>query len=158
MANLSPEQLQQVESWAEAGANLNDIQSRLKSDFGISLTYLDARMLMIETGVRLKEKAKEVPKPAPEAEPTPAPVPATAEDWSAGDSVGSGGVSVTADATPAPGTIASGRATFSDGQSAIWYVDQNGQLGIKAPTPGYQPPQNDIPIFEQQLDALLQGL
>lgn len=160
MANLSPEQLQQVESWAEAGANLNDIQSRLKSDFGISLTYLDARMLMIETGVRLKEKAKEVFKPSPEAEPAPAPAPAptTAEDWSASDSGGTGGVSVTADATPAPGAIASGRATFSDGQSAIWYVDQNGQLGIKAPTPGYQPPQNDIPIFEQQLDVLLQGL
>jgi len=158
MANLSPEQLQQVESWAEAGANLNDIQSRLKSDFGISLTYLDARMLMIETGVRLKEKAKEVPKPAPEAEPAPATVPAMAEDWSAGEPVGGGGVSVTADATPAPGAIASGRATFSDGQSAIWYVDQNGQLGIKAPTPGYQPPPNDIPSFEQQLDALLQGL
>jgi len=156
MAKLSPEQQQQVESWAEAGANLNDIQSRLKTEFGISLTYLDARMLMIETGVRLKEKARLVPPPAAAVEPH-AEVPPTAENGNAGATAG-GTVTVTADEAPAPGSIASGKATFSDGKTATWFVDQSGRLGLKAPEPGYQPPPSDIPLFEQKLDELLQNL
>lgn len=156
MANLSPEQTQQVESWAEAGATLNDIQSRLKAEFDILLTYLDARMLLIDIGVRLKEKAKPVPPPEVPAEST-ATAPPTAEDWTAAAPAG-GGVHVAADPTPIAGAIASGRATFSDGKSASWFVDQSGRLGLKAPDPAYEPPPGDIPLFEQQLDALLQGL
>ena len=156
MAKLSPEQQQQVESWAEAGANLNDIQSRLKAECGISMTYLDARMLMIEIGVRLKEKVKEVPPPvAPDLAAVGAD--AKAEDWNSGTPV-DGQVSVTADEVPVAGAMASGKATFSDGKSAVWFVDQDGRLGLKAPDPAYQPPPGDIPVFEQQLDALLQSL
>lgn len=151
MANLSPEQTQQVESWAEEGATLNDIQSRLKAEFDILLTYLDARMLLIDIGVRLKEKAKTVPPPE-----SAVTVPPTAEDWTA--AVPSGrGVHVTADQAPIAGAIASGGVTFSDGKSASWFVDQNGRLGLKAPDPAYEPPPGDIPSFEQQLDALLQS-
>jgi hypothetical protein len=156
MANLSPEQTKQVESWAEAGATLNDIQSRLKAEFDILLTYLDARMLLIDIGVRLKEKAKPVPSPVAPPE-SAAAVPPAAEDWTAAVPAG-GGVHVTSDPAPVAGAIASGGVTFSDGKSASWFVDQNGRLGLKAPDPAYEPPLGDIPSFEQQLDALLQGL
>jgi hypothetical protein len=156
MATLSPEQTRQVESWAEAGATLNDIQSRLKAEFDILLTYLDARMLLIDIGVRLKEKAKPAPPSVAPAE-SAVTAPPAAEDWTAG-APPVGNVRVTADAAPAAGAIASGSVTFSDGKSAKWFVDQNGRLGLTAPDPAYQPPPGDIPSFEQQLDALLQSL
>ena len=165
MAQLTAEQTQLVESWAEAGATLNDIQNRLKTDFGITLTYLEARMLMLDVGVKLNDKKKaEVP-----VESAPAPEPSkavdgepTVDDWTAGSDEApqgaAGGVSVTADAIPLQGAIASGKATFSDGKTATWYVDQMGRLGVKASELGYQPPPQDIPLFEQQLDTLLQSL
>ena len=55
MSNLTPEQLAQVEQWAADGATLNDVQTRLKNELGISLTYLEARLLMLDVGVRLKD-------------------------------------------------------------------------------------------------------
>ena len=82
MSQLSPEQLAHVEQWAAAGANLNQVQDRLKTEFGISLTYLDARLLMVDIGVRLQEKPREPMKPA-ETEPPPAApaLPAADETW-----------------------------------------------------------------------------
>lgn len=161
MATLSSEQQQQVETWACEGANLNEIQSRLKAEFGITLTFLDARMLLLDIGVKLKEKPKPVEKPSPEVAP-PAMQTPTADDWNAApassDAVGGQGVSVSADSIPVPGAIASGKAVFSDGKAVVWFVDQNGRLGLNAPDPGYQPPPADIPLFEQQLDALLASL
>ena len=68
MANLSPDQKQQVETWAADGANLNDIQDRIKTEFGLTLTYMEARLLMIDLEVKLKDKNK-VPEPAAAPEP-----------------------------------------------------------------------------------------
>lgn len=152
MAKLSSEQQQQVNQWAGEGANLNDIQSRLKSEFGITLTYLEARMLLIDLGVKLQEKPKPV-EPAAESV-----VSQTSPETGTEAGPAAGRVSVKADAEPLSGTMASGSVLFSDGKSAVWYVDQMGRLGLKAPEPGYQPPPADIPSFEEQLDALLSGL
>jgi hypothetical protein len=159
MANLTPEQLDAVSQWAEEGANLNDVQRRLKEQFDLTITYMDARLLLIDVGVRLKDKPREAP-PAPAPEPTPPPEAATelpADDGSdlppapAGD----GSVSLVVDAVTVPGTMVSGKVTFSDGQTAGWYVDQMGRLGMRAPSPGYQPPPADIPIFQNELDRVL---
>lgn len=164
MAQLTAEQQKQVEAWAEAGATLNDIQTRLKSDFAITLTYLEARMLMMDVGVRIKDKPKADPVPeVPAAASSPAEDPALDADLPMDEPEptppqGGVGVSVTADRVAVPGAIASGKATFSDGKTATWYVDQFGRLGVKASEPGYKPPPQDIPLFEQQLDALLSSL
>lgn len=160
MASLSQEHQKEVAAWAHEGATLNDIQSRLKSVYGISLTYLDLRLLLIEMGIKLQDKPREVPpqeaiKPvadvANEAE-------GRVDDWNAAGGGGGGKVSVTTDAISLPGAIASGKAVFSDGKTAVWFVDQSGRLGIRAAEPGYQPPPSDIPEFERQLDSLLSSL
>jgi hypothetical protein len=161
MATLSKEQEQAVAQWAAEGATLNDIQARIKTDFDITMTYLDTRLLVTGLGVKLKEKKKDTP---PEEKPAAAPPPAQADF--AGEKpeaelmppVGAGGgkVTVSVDQIATPGTMASGNATFSDGQSATWYLDQTGRLGLRAPTPGYQPPAADIPVFQQELDLALQ--
>ena len=168
MAKLSPEQLAQVVDWAAEGANLNQIQDRLKKDYDISLTYLDARLLMLDVGVKLKDRPKE-PVPA-EAAPPPAEnaseSPDAGQDWDApplaDDStlpdetdVGAA-LAMSADQIAIPGALISGKVTFSDGQTASWFLDQMGRLGLGGTPQGYQPPKADIPTFQQQLDVLLQ--
>lgn len=69
---------------------------------------------------------------------------------------GTGNVTVTLDVVTLPGTMVSGKATFSDGKTASWYLDQFGRLGLRAVEPGYQPPPADIPVFQKQLQRLLQ--
>ena len=68
MANLTPEQRTALEQWAADGATLNDVQQRLKAQFDVSLTYLDARLLLLELQVKLKDKPRDEPKPE---EPAP---------------------------------------------------------------------------------------
>ena len=73
MTSLTPEQRQQIATWAAEGANLNQIQDRLRNELGISLTYMEARLLILELEVKIQEKAREKP---PEEQPVTALVPA----------------------------------------------------------------------------------
>ena len=168
MSQLSPEQLAQVEIWAAEGANLNQVQDRLKTEFGITLTYLDARLLMLDMGVRLKEKPRDVPKAAEPTPASPAPLPgedalpAADETWNenfddatTGKAPGAS-ISMSADQITIPGALISGKVTFSDGVNASWFLDQMGRLGLNGAPQGYQPPPADVPQFQQQLDLLLQ--
>jgi hypothetical protein len=103
----------------------------------------------------------EPPKPevAPE-EPAP---PATTEATPlAGPDVtpapAGGKVSLSVDTLARPGTIVSGKVTFSDGKSAAWYLDQMGRLGVSPEEQGYRPPAGDVEDFQTQLDRELQKL
>jgi len=163
MSNLTQDQLAQVEQWAADGGTLNDVQSRLKTEFGINLTYLEARLLMVDIGIRLKDKPREQPKP----DPAPAALPqhetpeAYDEDIASMDvedpsATPGGAVTLTADQITMPGALISGSVTFSDGQVAKWSLDQMGRLGLAGAPQGYQPPKGDIPQFQTQLDMLMQ--
>lgn len=162
MANLSPEQLDTVSRWAEEGATLNDIQQRLKTEFGMTLTYMDTRLLMIDVGVRLKDKPRE-PDPVQETTAAPTPEePSSPEeektdynDDPANSGMGTGKAIVTVDEICIPGALVSGKATFSDGKTISWYVDQMGRLGMKAPEAGYKPPPADVAAFQNELDRVL---
>ncbi|MES2595671.1 MAG: hypothetical protein V4662_10070 [Verrucomicrobiota bacterium] len=171
MSNLTQDQLAQVELWASDGATLNDVQSRLKSEFGISLTYLEARLLMVDVGVRIKDKPREQPKAeapavaAAEPPPDESPQAEVPEEYGDGYDVMPAGeaeagpgsvVTLTADQITAPGALMSGKVTFSDGQTANWSLDQFGRLGLGGAPQGYQPPKGDIPQFQQQLDLIMQ--
>lgn len=152
---LTPEQIETVKTWAAEGETLSGIQKRLKSELGLSFTYLDTRMLVGDLGIELdewkpkpkvEEPVAESAASAVEAEilPEAAPMPA--------------GVQVTVDKITRPGAMVSGRATFSDGSTSGWYVDQYGRLGLDPSTPGYRPPQADIPAFQAALDRELRKL
>jgi hypothetical protein len=165
MSSLTQEQLSQVEQWAADGATLNDVQTRLKNELGISLTYLEARLLMLDVGVRLKDKPREQPKPedpspaAPQDEVAEPGIPNEDEspvDVDDPQATPGGAVTLTADQITTPGALISGKVTFSDGQTANWYLDQFGRLGLGGAPQGYQPPKGDIPQFQKQLDQLMQ--
>lgn len=158
MANLTPQQRQLVEQWAADGANLNQIQDRLRTECSLTLTYMEARLLVLELGVKIQDKPREQPpeekKPAPAAE-VDAPLPDDLEDATAEAPAGPGSLKVTVDEIPPAGALISGTATFSDGNTVQWFMDQTGRFGMRGPAPGYQPPPADIPAFQRELDTLL---
>lgn len=145
---LTSEQHAAVQQWASEGATLNDIQQRLKQQFSLSITYLEARLLMLDLEVKVHDKPREKPPADPAPAPEPLPPSDTARD-------GVSGIKIAFDDLAIQGAMVSGKVTFTDGKTAAWYIDQMGRLGMRAPEPGYQPPPNDVPAFQQELDRVL---
>ena len=54
-----------------------------------------------------------------------------------------------------PGMMFSGKVSFSDGEKALWYVDEAGRLGLDPDTAGYRPIQEDIIAFQNELKQML---
>ena len=149
--NLDEAQRQTVAKWISEGAKLSEIQNRLLKDFGIKCTYMEVRFLVDD--LKLTPKDPEPPKlvvpPAaapvaaksavglPTLSPEPAPLP--------------GGVTVSVDQITKPGAMISGKATFSDGQIADWYLDQTGRLCVVPKQAGYKPSAADVQDFQLAL-------
>lgn len=150
---LTDEQKKSVTAWIEGGASLSDVQKRLREEFEIGLTYLDTRLLVDDLKVSFKEPE---PEPEPPAEETPEPE----EPELLPPGPGAGKVQVTIDQITKPSALISGRVTFSDGQTAAWYLDQMGRLGLDPDTVGYRPEEDDILAFQMELQRLArqQGL
>ena len=155
---LTDEQKQQVASWIADGMKLSDIQNRIATDFDTRLTYMDVRLLVDDLKVMPKDPP-EPPKPAPTAEPeAPAAEPSALASPDDPAVPAGGKVTLSVDTLARPGTIVSGKVTFSDGKSAQWYLDQMGRLGVLPEEQGYRPPAGDVEVFQTQLDRELQKL
>ncbi len=139
-SQLTPEQKDVLKQKAAEGATMSDLQRCLKDDYGISITYMETRLLVLDLGIELREEPKAVPA---KDEPAPAPVP-------------TGFVDVTMDSLALPGALVGGKVTFSDGEKAIWMLDQTGRPGLDPDTPGYRPSPADIAEFQKQLRALIE--
>jgi hypothetical protein len=161
---LSEEQRQRVTAWILEGAKLSEIQSRLTSEFGLKLTYMDTRFLVDD--LKLVPKDPEPPKVAePPADPKKAEaptVPAPAEISDEGDEAAlppaATKVTVSVDQITRPGALISGKVTFSDGQLADWYLDQMGRLGVVPKVQGYKPAAADVQEFQLALQREVQKL
>ena len=138
-SQLTPEQKEALKQWAVEGASMSDLQRRLKEDFGHTITYMDTRFLILDLGIELIEEPKVVPKEEEKLAPVP-----------------TGFVSTSMDTLTLPGAMVSGKVTFSDGETAIWMLDQTGRPGLDPDTPGYRPVQEDILEFQKQLRDLIQ--
>ena len=150
-----------VKQWVDQGLGLSQVQTKIKSEFGVSLTFLETRVLVSELGAQVKDKP-EPKKPAP----PPQPAQPEAEDLdameeeapaaAAPDGLIGGKVTVSLDRVVRAGAVVSGDVTFSDGTRAKWMLDQMGRLGLDGTKPGYRPPAQDIQEFQNQLRSLLQ--
>lgn len=137
---LSETQTASIRSWAAAGAQLPEIQLRMREELGLSVTYMDTRMLILDLGIELVVEKKE--EAAPETLHTPIPT---------------GKVTTTMDHIALPGAMVSGKVVFSDGETAIWMLDQTGRPGLDPDTAGYRPTQEDILEFQKQLREIIQS-
>jgi hypothetical protein len=165
--NLTDAQKQQVSAWLEQGLKVADVQKKMSAELGVSMTYMEVRFLLDD--LRLKPKDPEPPKQpaptspiAPASAGAPAPVPG-ADPASPTPAPGAapsatGGVSLSVDTLARPGTVVSGKVTFSDGQKADWYLDQTGRPGLAPAQKGYRPSQMDIMEFQELLQLELQKL
>jgi|SRR5690242_7958437 len=150
---LDDTQRQTVATWIEQGAKLAEIQSRLATEFGIKLTYMEVRFLVDD--LKLVPKDPEPPKaPEPPATPEKSAAEAAGVPAAPGDEAppaAGGKVVVTVDQITRPGSLISGKVTFSDGQVADWYLDQMGRLGVVPKQQGYKPSAADVQDFQLAL-------
>lgn len=178
---LTDTQKEAVANWFADGASLDEIQKRIKSEFGVHLTYLDVRLLVAELpqpeeagvpdgdgGGDAEEGARTTKTPRTEPQECdqdfsdgPESHEGEGEAIPEGEECPEGQAlpapTVTIDALMLPGTIASGDVTFSDGKTGKWYLDQMGRLGIGNLPEGYRPSPTDAALFQQQLMQLLQS-
>ena len=169
---LSDQQRQTVKAWLAAGASLSDVQKNLKSEFNLTLTYMDVRLLVLDIGAAVKDKPE--PKPAKEEKPAydveddpyadepegdagqPPLEDAAAPAGQPPDGGTAPKVSLSLDRLVVPGAMVSGTVSFSDGVKARWMIDQMGRFGLDPDKPGYRPSKPDLQEFQMQLRSELQ--
>jgi len=166
---LDDAQKAKVSEWIAAGCKLSEIQTRLVSELGLKLTYMEVRFLVDDLKLVPKdpEPVKPVNLPPPPDKASAASQPAAVNRAGAplkkgeplpDDEVLPGPVSVSVDQVTRPGALVSGKVTFSDGGQADWYLDQGGRLGVVPKVQGYKPSAMDVQEFQMALQNELAKL
>ena len=118
-----------------------------------------------EMEARDSEQEAKADEPAPTRpefllEPTPGPVTPAATPEAQVASVeepAPAPVRVTINSVAVPGAVSNGHVSFSDGETARWYLDQAGQLRMEPATPGYQPSRSELMAFQAELQRIARG-
>ena len=161
--NITDDQKAAITEWVRQGEDLSTIQSRLKDELDITLTYVDTRFLLADLELELNDEPEEEPAASTEVEETPGDN--TGEEGQDNDDGVAGNspppvekdtesestVSVTVDSLTQPSAMISGKVTFSDGECATWMVDRTGQLRLDPETENYRPSAEDIAKFQSEL-------
>lgn len=138
---LNEQQTATLKGWIAAGISLSDIQKTINHEWHMPLTYMDLRLLIDDLALSFPQ--------APAADKgTEAPKLDTHQP---------GTVSVDIDPINSPNCLASGTVTFSDGATCKWQLDTLGRLAIIPHQSGYKPPAEDMPLFQESLQAKLQN-
>ena len=149
---LDEAQRKTVAAWIEQGLKLSEIQTKIGTELGVTMTYMDVRFLIDDLKLQPKDPPPAAPAviaPAPAEAVAPVPVPLAPEAGEASGALSS--VSVTVDQVARPGAMISGRVKFSDGQGGAWLIDQMGRPGLVPDQQGYRPSPPDIAEFQMQL-------
>ena len=164
--DITDEQKNKITEWVRQGEDLSHIQSLLKDELNINITYVETRFLLADLGLEPGDEEEEEQEVTAEVEESSSPVD---EADSPADDIpppadqeidGCGNVAVTVDSLMKPGAVISGKVTFSDGEAASWLIDQMGQLRLDPETENYRPSAEDIQKFQMELQkaASSQGL
>jgi hypothetical protein len=159
--NLDEAQKKKVADWIAAGLKLSEIQSRIGSELGVVMTYMEVRLLADD--LKLTPRDIEPPKTVPATlaskdQATPSPQ-GSLRDAEPPDTGAPGkSVSIDVDKLARPGAVVSGKVVFTDGVKAEWYFDQNGRLGLVPQQAGYRPSTEDLRQFQAALEFELSRL
>jgi hypothetical protein len=164
--SLNQQQLDSIKNWVANGAGIGEVQTRIKDEFGVVMTYIDVRFLIDDIGAELVSKPDPVPAQNAEAAAPEPPNPQSgddlSDDYADGQSMpqdypqddAGGNVEVTVSPIQRPDSLVSGDVVFSDGTKAEWRIDRMGQLGL-IPQDGKTPPQSDMYTFQRKLQEML---
>jgi hypothetical protein len=152
---LTDEGKLEVARWVNEGFGLSEVQKRLAAEHGLTLTYMETRFLVDDLDLDLQDPVEPEPEISAQGDADPMLDPANGPD--ALDEPSSSkvaGVTVEVDKVMRPGALASGAVTFPDGVTMQWQLDQFGRLAL-TPKEGYQPSEDNLVAFQQQLQAEL---
>lgn len=172
-SNLSEQQVSVIRDWVAQGAQMADIQKRLKEEFGLNATYMDTRFIALDLNLEfvqdeIEEEGQLVENEvegdnlvSEEEEPSEATIPLedagiSSVSLGGGDDPSAPSVSVGLDQVAIPGAMVSGTITFSDGERGRWMIDTMGRPSIDPETPNYQPTQADLEDFQVKLKHLFE--
>jgi len=153
--NLDETQKKKVAAWVAEGLKLSEIQSRLAAEFGLRMTYMETRLLLDDLKLTPKDAESAKPAAVSNNQRTAAATGTPAESEGSKQRPNTGGVSVTIDQIARPGALISGQVTFSDGNTATWYLDETNRLGIVPQQEGYRPTPADVQRFQAALEEEL---
>ncbi|MBQ2281762.1 MAG: hypothetical protein II332_03235 [Kiritimatiellae bacterium] len=170
---LTAEQEHAVRTWAQEGAGLSEIQSRLAEEFDIHMSYMETRFLVMDINASIKDKEVPAPKQpaAPAREEAPASgvvhdIDAESESGVASEAelpmggakpVEEGEVSVEISRIQRPGFALCGSLVFPDGEAAEWGITNDGRISMDFTTEGYRPSQEYLRQFQMKLKALIES-
>ena len=177
LKDLSEEQQAAIRQWAADGAGLDEIHTRIRDEFELRLTFMDARFLVADLEIEFEEDEPEPepePEPTPEPEPEPAAVPPAEEavpehtipaeevedllnEAGAGEAPPMPNVSVVISDIAAPGTVASGTVDFGNGETGVWTIDEMGRLGLNPTNAEFQPSEIEVMAFQTELQRVVQS-
>ena len=150
-----------------AGVSLSEVQSMVNAEFKLSMTYMDIRILASELEIdwqKLSPEKSAAPAPAKDeaaAAPESTESSAPAEDVPAENTAPAmpdlSTTKVEVSKIARPGMMFSGSATFANGSTADWYLDNMGRLGVDN-LQGDQPGQEDIEKFQMALQLELRKI
>ena len=133
------------------GVSLSDAQTKINSELGVALTYMDIRIIASTLDVDWK---KSDPHPVKSEEDAPAEENAEAPAAEAPEEAGKTVVEISK--LVRPGMALSGSVKFASGSKADWYLDRTGRLGLENLV-GDQPTQEDIQLFQMELERAVTG-
>lgn len=155
-SQLTEEQKETIYGWVAEGAQMSDVQKHLKEEFDLSVTYMDTRFLSLDLDLQFIKE--EEPEPEIEAEiPSGEKESLTPQDEVARMPPPGGfqPVTVSLDQLARQGAMVSGKVTFADGENGMWMIDQEGRPSVDPDTVGYQPSQEDLAVFQEELRKIL---
>jgi len=140
------------------GVSLSDIQKQLHSEKGVTMTFLDLRLMVSEienidwSKQQTEEKSEELKKDDTQNGALMDEEDELMDDNDE-DGVGSSTTVVEISKLTRPGTIANGSVKFASGVKANWMIDQLGRLGLDKTTG--EPTPQDIKEFQTELQKVL---
>lgn len=152
---LNDVQKQAVRDWAGKGMGLSEIQKNIQTEFGISLTYMDVRFLVLDLECSIKDRETK-PEPKVDAAADEEAIGTGMPGMEESGGMPGGGVKVELDRVVKAGAVISGTVVFSDGVSAAWAVDNLGRMVLDAGNPDYRPSQEDVQLFQMELKNLVE--
>lgn len=146
---LTQEQKSKVNGWAAEGAGLSEIQNKIFEEFGIKLSFIETRFLVIDLGTKIKDK--EEPKEKKEDAEREKSVDEFEDELNKAD----GGVSVSISPLARPGFAMTGEVVFSDGVKGEWAITADGRLALDPEQKGYRPSEEDLKAFQVELRNII---
>ncbi|MGC6467831.1 MAG: hypothetical protein ACON5N_19800 [Akkermansiaceae bacterium] len=162
-SDLSEEQIEEIRKWVAEGAQMADVQKRLKEIFDLNATYMDTRFISLDLGLEFVQEEEPEPDPAEDGAsdepemPEQVAAPASPMVEVLPEDAGAPSVSVGLDQVAIPGSMVSGTITFSDGERGRWMIDDMGRSSIDPETPDYQPTQADLEDFQAKLQDIFEN-